>query len=185
MITKEQFSVLMAGLGEVFNKPLSEAALAIYYEILKGYSFEDVHKACSGVVRTHRYATFPAPFEILDYLETSADDKGLKAWLTVREAIRKHGYYASVDFGDQAIHRAIIELGGWQVLCSKTSGELDWIEKDFIRLYNNLLKNPRSAPDHLVGYFEADNREKSFPGNIPPIVKIGLADRPLEITKGD
>ena len=180
MITKEQFAVLMTGIGEVFNKPLSEGALAIYYDILKDYSFNDVRRACSGVIRTHKFATFPAPADILDYLEVSADDKGLTVWIAIRGAIRQYGYYTSVDFGDKAIHYAINELGGWMALCSKTSEELDWMEKDFIRLYNTLLKNPRPAPDHLVGFYEVSNNEKSFPEHIPKPVKIGFNEKQIE-----
>jgi len=46
----------------------------------------------------------------------------------------------------------------WYQIASKTYDELNWIKKDFIRLYKSLKSNPKNLNDKiLLGYCDKQN----------------------------
>lgn len=174
MLVKADFVNLMMSMGEVFDKQVTEAQLDIYYEIFKDFSFEQIKKAFYSCLRTHRYNTLPKPADILSFLEGTQDDRALMAWLEVKEAVIKAGYYQTVEFRDPIISHCLEELGGWMAFCSCQKDELPFIEKRFMDLYRLFEKRGTSLPVKLVGFIEVRNRELSQLEHIPKSVKIGF-----------
>jgi len=176
MLDKQLFIDRMTGLCEIYNKQPSEYLLSIYYDILKNYSDERVSIALNTCIRTHKYNTLPKPAEILSFIEESREEKALRAWLYVLEAVKKAGYYGSVEFKDKIIHHCIDNLGGWMWFCSQEKEQMPFVEKRFLDLY--VLFSKREVSDHprLLGFYETKNSGK-YEGDIPKIIKIGFRDK--------
>lgn len=61
---KNQFTRLMAVLGEVFSKEISPELAEIYYHTLEPYSIAEVTGSVGNAVRTLKF--FPKPVELIE-----------------------------------------------------------------------------------------------------------------------
>lgn len=177
MLDKMSFSKMMLGLGELYDKQITEFVADMYYDILKNYDYPQVEVAIKKVIATHKYNTLPKPADILEYLEGSPSDKSLIAWLKAKEAVSKGGYVASIEFDDPIISHCLESLGGWQWFCDVPIDELPFVEKRFRDLYNTLRKRDIALPIKLVGFIENKNSERGFMDKIPEPVKIGFKEK--------
>jgi len=177
MLNKNEFLNIMIGLCDLFNKKPSEYIIDLYYEIFKDFSLDVVKTGFTLCIKSHKYNTLPKPAEILEFLIESKEDKMLKAWMQVNEAIEKGGYYTTVEFKDKVIHHVIAELGGWQWLCSQRKENMPFIEKRFYALYQVFKKRLPGETPKLVGFIEAKNSAKGYFKEIPEILKIGFEDQ--------
>lgn len=183
MLDKSKFVDLLTGLCEIFNKQPSKTIFNVYYEIFKDYSEQRIKNAVVACLKTHKYNTLPKPAELLEFLEESKEDKALRAWLYVIEAMSKGDYYWSIEFKDKIIHHCVEDLGGWMALCDYNKNELPFLEKRFLNLYRiyskrELVKHPR-----LIGFIEAKNRERGFEKHIPKPIQIGYELETLKLTQ--
>lgn len=176
MLNEERFFAVMTGLGELYNKKISEFILALYYDIFKDYTIEQFENAVKRCLKDKVYNTIPKPAEIIEYLEGTKDDKALTGWLQVQEAIQKGGSWASVEFAEPIISNCVNELGGWLWLCQQPKDQTPFIEKRFMDLYRLLLKRGISKGQKLIGTVEAGNREGGFLNEIPKPLRIGFDD---------
>ena len=80
MLDKDKFSKLMGITGEVFGKPASPEVAAMYYQILKDFTDEEVEKAFYNVLKTHKFETFPKPANILEHIPK----KGIDQWIIIK-----------------------------------------------------------------------------------------------------
>jgi len=171
MLDKNKFLHLMTGLGELYNQKITETLLEIYYKILSNYDYQELENAVNKVIRIHKYSNLPKPAEILEYLEGSQDDKALKAWLDVKEALKKGGYYNTIKFTDPIIPKCINDFGGWMEFCSLPEEEQPFIQKRFMDLYRLFLKRGEKDDKPLQGYIE--NHNKNLGERIPEPLVIG------------
>jgi len=176
MLNKSEFLTIIIGMCEVFSKKPSEYIVDLYYEIFKNYSTDEVKKAFTLCVKSHKYNTLPKPAEILAFLEESKEDKMLKAWMQVNEAIRKGGFYRSIEFKDKVIHHCIVELGGWPWLCSQDKSNMPFIEKRFYSIYSLFEKRAPQDYPKLIGFIEAKNIGKGYNDDIPETLRIGFEE---------
>jgi hypothetical protein len=183
MLDKQKFIEIMSGLCELFNKQPSEFIFDTYYEIFKNYSLERVNGAVMACVKSYKYNTLPKPAEILQFLEDSKEDKALRAWVYVLEAVKKAGYYNTVEFKDKNIHHCISELGGWMWFCSQERDQLPFIEKRFLDLYRIFSKRELIDSPRLFGFYEVVNIEKGQDKEIPKPILIGFEEETLQLTK--
>lgn len=176
MLDKKQFVQILAGLCEMYGKATSEFIFDVYYEILKNYSDEQVKSAVVKCIRDHKYNTLPKPAHILEYIEGTTEDKALLAWMQVLEAFKRADYYDSLDFADPIISHCIVQLGGWQWLCSQEKSQLPFLEKRFLEIYRVLQKRGITEPVKVLGFIEKTNKETGHENEIPTPVKIGYRD---------
>jgi hypothetical protein len=169
--------------ADLYKHELNKYIINIYYNIFKGFSFEQFEKAICEVIKSNKYNVFPKPANILEFLEGTRDDKALIAWLQVKEAIEKGGYYASIEFADPVISNCIKEIGGWMELCSQQKDEMPFIEKRFMDLYRLFLKRGVEKPVKLIGFVEAKNNERGFLRHMPKPLKIGFEEQKVLIKK--
>lgn len=159
----QEFVAVMGAAAEVLNQPkLSPLGLKTAFIVLQAHSIEDVKRAIHATLRESPY--MPKPYDIIKYLEGTAEDRGALAWWHVLRAIRKYGHYESVTFDDPAIHYAIDRMGGWQKVCNILEEELPFREKDFIKLY---ARGERSAdwdsvPKRFPGFHEINNSQRGW-----------------------
>jgi hypothetical protein len=182
MLDRTEFAKIMTGMCELFNVTPSEFIFEIYYETFKDYEIDQFKQAVNYVMRTHVYNSLPKPAVIIEFLDGSKDDKALQAWLWVREAITKGGYYASIEFADPIISNVINELGGWMWLNSQPIKELPFIEKRFSDLYRLFLKRGVNQGVKVLGFFETTNLKNGY--EVAEPIRIGFPEQKrLEETK--
>lgn len=156
-----KFKELMAGLGELFDKDITETLANIYWTALKPFSDAECKAAFNQVIATHKYSKFPLPAVFLEILAGTQADKAMEAWLMVNETLSTVGTYPTVVFPDPAIHSTILALGGWIALGECTNQELVWKEKDFCRIYPTKQKLT-IHPENLLGLDERSNVGRGF-----------------------
>src|SRR3990167_9787858 len=174
VLDKIKFAKIMIGLGEIYDKQITEFVADIYYEILKDFDYLKIEIAIRKVISTHKYNTLPKPADILEFLQGANSDKSLIAWYQVLESVKKGGYHASIEFADPIIPHCVNELGGWMWFCCTQKDELPFIQKRFEDLYRLFLKQETLIKNvRLIGFHEARNTQKGK-GVVPPI-RIGFS----------
>lgn len=124
---REPFMLLMVGLGETYNEPVSDARMEIYFAALADLDIEAVRAAANAHARASKF--FPKPAEIREIVGGNVEDRAELAWNAVVNLVRRYGY-PGVDgrggapsFPDEATRRAALELfGGWPALCEQLPG---------------------------------------------------------------
>jgi len=179
MLNKEKFVSALTGLCDLYAKVPSEFIFSSYYEIFKNYTNDEFDRAITKCLKERVYSTLPKPAEILEFLEGTRDDKALVAWLQVMEAVKKGGYYTSIEFADPIIAHCVNELGGWQFFCSSQKDELPFIQKRFMDLYRLFLKRGVEDNVRLIGFIEARNNQLGHTKDIPEPIRIGFNEQKL------
>ncbi len=166
---QDEFKEVMIGLGEYYGKEITEALTKIYWYDLKPLTIEQFKQAAS----IHRMNPdngqfFPKSADIVKIFtgnskqqEQALEDKAQMQWLVIESQIRKIGSYGTLDLEDKQTLAAVKSLGGWQFICSRTTKQLVWLQKEFISAYQNFERTDISAlPDKLAGRYELENHKK-------------------------
>jgi hypothetical protein len=132
------FGGLMAGLGEAFNEPVSEARVAIYFEALEDLPIDALQSAARAYAKTGRF--FPKPVELRDLVQGTTEDHAEVAWLYVVREVRRVGWSGTPRWPDAATEHAALGLfgGGWRTLCEHLPAqgpELLGYRKAFVAAY--------------------------------------------------
>ena len=163
MLDKNIFLGKVTALAELYNQKLSSGVIKIYYDTLKNMSNDEFLASVDNVMANWNYSYMPKPAHLLNSLKQKEEDvevEAQKEWDKVIEAIETHGSYVSVKFENLITSTALNLLSNqnWYQIASKTYEELNWIKKDFIRLYKNLKSNPTNLKDNiLLGYCDKQN----------------------------
>jgi len=176
---------LLLATAELYERKLSSTAIAVYYEALKEYKWEDVRAALSCAI-SKKCKFFPKPAELVELIEGSLPDADV-AWAALIEAIRRRGGYYSVIFDDPAISAAV-EVGswsGWTGLCEKSSAELHRaVKPEFLKLYKHFAQARKKLPVKVLpGLVEMDQKNKSGSAEDAPVF-IALTGAFMHLTPG-
>lgn len=185
--TRERFSEILSAMVEIFsNNPLSKMGKRMYFEALKAYPYDQVAKAFSVAMQSHKYNTLPKPADIIEIITGKPSDinhiaqiEASKVWA----AIGQIGSYQSVVYDDPTT-QAVIKLyyGGWITMCVEVlESEKGWFQKDFVKAYVAYHSQGIKEHGHLVGIVERDNTMNGHLKHIPEPIPIGDKKRALEI----
>lgn len=168
----QRFVVVMATLGEVFEKDPSEAKAEIYFQALEDLPIESVEQAASAMLKARVTASFPKPAEFRQALEGDGQDAALVALSIFRNSMKRIGSYQDVVFEDQVISDTCHAMGGWIACCT----ELDWdyAKHEFVKFYQAFKTHPSAiAPKLLSGIFNLQNSQ-TYPDRLAPpkLVKL-------------
>lgn len=177
---REAFVALMTGVGELYGKAMSPELIAIYWEGLGDYEFEEVKIAVNLHVRNPDTGQFmPKIADVVKFIEGSTLTQAMRAWQKVLEAARIVGTYQTVVFDDAIIHAVIYDMGGWQAIGQITDEDLPFKAREFERRYQGYrLKPPTHYPRKLIGVFEVTNHTLGYPDIDKPVL-LGNAERAL------
>ena len=178
----------MVGLGEIFNKEISQVLMDIYWKALEPFSDEICAHAFNQVITTSKF--FPKPAELLERISGSPEDRAMLAWLSVEDAIRRFGPYTSVRFVDPVIISVIESLGGWPSFENFTNNELKWKQKVFFVRYRAMQEKSEHS-SYLPGIAEIENNSRGYsefiepPVTVPQIAngKVKILDVPKRTSK--
>lgn len=118
-------------LAEYYEKPKSEAQIAIYVQALADLPITDVLRATGVLVQTSAF--YPKVSEIRTLVLGSVEDQSELAWTELLREIRREGYTGKPNL-PAATMEVIWELwGSWVNLCQTLPGEgaelLGWAKR--------------------------------------------------------
>jgi hypothetical protein len=181
---QHEFSGIVACLAAAFGVEMSPARFEAFWIGLGDLEVLDVRRAVTQAIREARF--MPTPGEIRQLAGApGASQRAIRAWVLVRQAIRQHGMYESVDFDDPAVNAAVRAVGGWISLCTADTEELDRFRgREFEKAYEGFTRSgvlPREAAA-LEGMHA---RECSSTGFLPPpVVRITTGIEPARLLDG-
>jgi len=150
----------LLGLGEVFDKQLSETLVDLYVKALDGLTAEQIEQAAGKAITSCKW--FPKPVELRELAggteQASLEDLAeVQADIAV-EAIDRVGPYRSITFEDPVTTAVIRQrFGGWENWCCQPPGEIKWSRKDFVKAYLAYSRSGIQEHGSLVGIAEAKN----------------------------
>ena len=168
MQDKNLFNRFMAGIGETFDKEISEILLDIYWSVLERFSDEQCKEAFNKAIVSCKF--FPKPVEIIELISDGPGKLDDRAELQASEviwAVKHIGHYQSVRF-DDPVTMAVIQqcYGGWIQLCSELKEE-KWFRKDFVRYYRAYHNQGIAFNGYLTGFIESENTMRGYDQHIP------------------
>lgn len=181
----ERFEATLTSALAFWKQDLSEFALSVWWEACKPYSMEQVSKSLTTHAMDPERGRFPPmPADIVKALHGTHTDRSLVAWGTVHRAIGSVGMYGSPDFGDKAIHSAIVDMGGWPAICKAPMDELPFLQRRFCELFRAYSSRPDEAhADRLVGLHEQANAGAGLLTGRPVMIGNRKSDA-LELENG-
>jgi hypothetical protein len=136
MLDKKLFATIIATFSNLYGKNLNKETIDVYYNLLKNYSDDQIKTATENILKTHVFATFPAPAIFIKYIEKSESQEALEAWEEVHTSIRRgKGGYTD----NQVSNKVILGLGNLRDL---ESDQVAYIANRFLGLYKDI------APKH-------------------------------------
>lgn len=170
---RKRFAETLAGVYELYGKPLSETVLRVWWEAMKSVDFSVFSAALSRHAANPDVGSFvPKPADVIREIVGTRTDVALLAWTKTLDAVRRVGAWDSVVFDDPVIHRVVEDLGGWPFLCSVDERELPFVEKRFRDAYRAYASRGSldSFSPRLLGRFDAENSAKGYPLAEPRLV---------------
>lgn len=149
------FNALMQGLAENLGAQLSTPGIALRFEALKQFDFEDVKRATTSIAASRKYTSMPTIADFLEHLGGgSAEDVAMVQAAIVWKAMKDHGASRSVCFDDPVTQAVIVQgFGGWQKMCGETTvDKQQWFYKDFCRTYGAFARQQVTHYGALPGW---------------------------------
>lgn len=145
MKNEDLFKQNLIALGEVFDKEISPAIARIYWTSLSEFSDEEVQLAINQAVNTLKF--FPKPVELRDFITGNVTERAHEAWEQIMKDIRRGvgGHPEILRGGDvvdvepmvcDELKNLVAQFGGWSRLRDMSFRELDFMKKDFVKVYS-------------------------------------------------
>lgn len=162
---KDQFKMLMVGIGELYGKEITKPLMRIYFSALTNYSLEQVESGINAHTMDSKHGSFfPKPADIARHLQTdevSTEELAELAWSQVMREMRATGSYGTLKLDDKQALAAVKSLGSWQQLCNSTEKEMTWKKKEFISMYETYQNTPlEMLPSSLPGRVQLEEHKK-------------------------
>jgi len=146
-IDKIKFLEVLTALSDLYDAPISQGSIGLYWETLKGYPLDAFIEAGRSHAETSKW--MPKPSDFIDAMkrgDMDAEQQSALAWLSVVNAVRDVGSNRGVCFDDPLIHATIRSLGGWIALCrSKSQYFNSTVRASFIKTYAHMLSCAQSG----------------------------------------
>jgi hypothetical protein len=184
-VTKEQaFAAGMGALASVFNRALDKTAIRAYELALGELSAEEMASATGAALKACRFMPTPAELLALGKPPRNLAIEAADAWEAVCEAMNRHDYTDSVDFGP-LVNAVVRNLGGWIALCDATKTDLKFGRKGFERLYADFASKPLGAlrGDPLMGSHKAAPVRIAIAGKLPPLQLASAPDPVRQVVR--
>lgn len=183
-MTPVEFAKGMAFLGACLDRDISTATIEAWFRLLGDLEVKQFERAVVEVVRNHKFSGLPPVGLIRQAAGVSsgvpdADTAAVAAWDKVLRAMREHGAYKSIEWGDAAIPAAIETVAGsWAALCDQTSEQLHkFTSRQFLDAYKALRSLRIAGPSVSPGLIAEDAGRKGFA--LPEPTSLGEEPRRL------
>lgn len=169
----DEFAASMAILQAAFSHEMSEEAMDVYWMVFGKVDAAQLKSAVERLVVSFTPTAacpFPVPAQIREALGDSGPRVAQRMMTMLHAAIREHGYYDSVSFGDLALHAVIARFGGWMAVSNWKDDDWKIQEGRFLDAYKVALECGDSGPKYLAGFFECDNTGRGYAKSIPRVI---------------
>jgi hypothetical protein len=189
---KPRLAQWLTGCAEVYDRPISEAGLGVWWGILSHFRVEDVDRAFKAhVADPDTGRRMPTPADVVARIAGGSEAAAAEAWSKVL-SVSKCGWSRNVVFDDSLIHAAIASVGGWVALCQSAPEDMNFRRRDFVAAYKGfrqrsehpeylpvMLGKYPMAPVTLVG--NPERARKVFgggkvPEDMPRVTLVELAE---------
>lgn len=161
------------------NRP-TELALGLYWTALEPYEIDAILNGISLHMRNPDAGMFmPKPADIIRQIEGGGDERSLKAWTKLEQAIGRAGSWKPVAFDDARIHAVVADMGGWMRFCTATGDEWPFMCNEFQKRYRGFMQKPPTRyPALLVGEGNPDDYAPLLIGDQTEAKRVMLAGGP-------
>jgi len=146
-MNKAKFAELMQFVAiAIQGKELTKTELSAYYFALADEfkSIEQFKDIVKKLLKSWNFSYMPKPAHFIELKKASKIELEVisqKAWDSVVEALKKGAGYTKIPAFEDKLIPAVVDLcGGFERLATKTFEELEWVKKEFIKLYQAALK---------------------------------------------
>ena len=142
---KREFAQTLQGLGEVRGKPLSKAALSVYWLALSDWDISEFRAVAKYLLTHSQFMPTPYDFEQARKVDDTADE----AWLQVLQAIRTRQHTSATSISPKIDH-VVRMMGGYANLSLTNTDDMVWRQKRFAELYEdaNDIEERRTLLDY-------------------------------------
>lgn len=181
---RSRFATALLGTFEVYSKELSDMLVKVWWAALKPYDINDVCNALSKHIADPERGQFPPkPADVIRFLAAGEKEQleNLKSkaemqWLNVTRAISQCGTYKTPTFKDPITAAVVNSLGGWVHICTKTTQQLEFLQRQFVSTYLDFERRPiEQLPCHVAGLEEIQRHKLENKSGLAALEK-GLAD---------
>lgn len=179
----QKFNALLLGIGEYYNRDISDALAQIYWNGLKQYDYAAVSRAAQQhMANPDGGQFFPKIADFTRHIGGGNADRALIAWAKVDKAVRTVGDHRSVVFDDALIHSVITDMGGWIGFGMGTLDEWPFKQNEFVKRYRGYLERGEAGeyPAKLTGRHDAHNRQIGKEDDIETVL-IGNQSKALDV----
>jgi hypothetical protein len=181
-----EFTEVIRAMAAAFNKDASKAFLTGYWMGLSDLSLSALKVAATAALNGSKF--MPSPAELRELAgEVRIEDRAQLAFAALENAMRRHGYYSSVDFEDKAINATVRALGGWEKVCDIPDDEFfNFFPKKFKEMYSAYARRgvSQEAGAPCIGYHDRNNAFNGHKAAIREPVKIGSDYPPTPLIAG-
>lgn len=133
---KQALMALVTDVLGYYRQPVSQFTLSVWWSACQNFTMEQVSKALTAHATDPDKGQFaPKVADVVRILAGTKTDRSLLAWGRVYEAMCDVGAYQDVDFGDPAIHAAVVDMGGWPKMCRTEMADLSYLQHKFCESY--------------------------------------------------
>lgn len=133
MATPDEVAAVVGQLGVIYSRDLDPATPGAWASLFTDVPASALFEAAAEHARESRF--FPTPADLRARAVRSQNmPTSEEAWLEVKRAISKWGYYGEPRFTHKAISDAV-EAIGWDDLCSMQIGDQSAERAHFLRCY--------------------------------------------------
>ena len=162
----DRFRKLMEGMADNFRDTISKEGMRMRWEMLKGYSIDQVEDAGKKILATRKYTKMPPIAEFLDAINGGHVPIELKAeqqWTEIRDKMRTFGAYQKTPPFEDPITASLIQRRfRFKRLCLTPIKDLPFLRKEFISAYAAETARPQEA----ITYDNQCNEVKQVAGKI-------------------
>lgn len=180
-----EFKEILIGLGEYYDKKITESLIKIYWYDLKLLSIEQFKQAAS----THRMNTdngqfFPKTADLMrqingtsKQIEQSIESNAEIAWAEIMQCLRVNGSYGGLKIENKQAIASLKSFTTWKDFCTMDVSKQTWAKKEFISMYSTYENTPlEMLPSSLPGLVELENHKEKYQKNGAQDILTKLSD---------
>jgi len=143
MMTRAEFSKLMAFITAAVDKPVARPTVDAYYEMLGDLPYDLAAVAVKKIIATDEYPTLPTIGKIRQAAAEISRGRILsapEAWGMAIKAIHRYGYYREAEAMESLPEHVaeIVRWIGYQSICM--TDKIDVVRGQFLRMYETHQK---------------------------------------------
>ena len=174
---RPQFGRAMLMMASGYNAPMNDLRIELYFSALSDLDISTIEHAITVAVNRCKFC--PTIADLREVVNGSQTDRAELAWLTWKDAARKHGAYTSLDCADPAFAETILAVfTSWPAACSADLTDEMWAakRKEFERVYRVMERRELVGSRRLAGIAELQNTTPDWERHTP-VAFIGAVTR--------